>query len=127
MLNVPVITNVSKIEEIAGGQIRLQRMTDEGHTVVQAPLPVVITVTKEINVPRLPSLRSIIKSKSAVIPVWGAAELGVEPAKVGLAGSYTKVTKVFYPDRTRKTAVLQGELIIQIELLVDKLKDSGLV
>jgi len=127
MLDVPVITNVSKIEEIAGGQIRLQRMTDEGHAVVQAPLPVVITVTKEINVPRLPSLRSIIKSKSAVIPVWGLANLGVDPAKVGLVGSYTKVTKLFYPDRTRKTTVLQGELKVQVDLLCEKLKDSGLV
>ncbi len=102
-------------------------MIDEGHAVVQAPLPVVITVTKEINVPRLPSLRSIIKSKSAVIPVWGVAELSIEPAKVGLAGSYTRVTKLGYPDRSRKTMVFQGELKVQIDLLCEKLKDSGLV
>ena len=127
MLKIPFIAYVSKIEEIKENYLRVSRMVEEGHEVIETTLPAVITVAKEINVPRLPSLRSIIKSKSAVIPVWGAAELGVEPAKVGLAGSYTKVTKVFYPDRTRKTAVLQGELIIQIELLVDKLKDSGLV
>lgn len=127
MLGVPVITNISRIEEIADGQIRVKRMIDEGHVVVQAPLPAVITVTKEINVPRLPSLRSIIKSKSAVIPVWGLQELGVDPGRVGLAGSFTEVIKVFYPERTHQTTIFQGDLGNQVDSLVDKLKATGLV
>jgi electron transfer flavoprotein beta subunit len=127
MLGVSLITNVSKIEEIADGQMRVNRMVDEGHAVVQTPLPAVISVTKEINVPRIPSLRSIIRAKNAVIQVWGLAELGVEAGKVGLSGSYTRVVKVFYPQRTRQATIFKGEMPAQIDLLVDKLKATGLV
>ena len=127
MLAVPSLTYVSKIEEISDVQIRARRMIDEGHEVIQAPLPAVITVTKEINVPRLPSLRGITKSKSAVIPVWNLKELGGDADKVGLAGSYTKVVKIFYPQRNRQAKIFQGDLGNQVSCLVDELKSAGLV
>ena len=59
----------------------------------------VITVAKEINVPRLPSLRGITRSKSAAIATWGLQELGAGKDMVGLAGSSTQVIKVFFPRR----------------------------
>ena len=127
MLAVPSITYVSKIEEISDIQIRAQRMIDEGHEVIQAPLPAVITVTKEINVPRLPSLRGIAKSKSAVIPVWNLKELGCDADKVGLSGSFTKVVKIFYPQRNRQARIFQGDLGNQVGCLVDELRSAGLI
>lgn len=127
MLGASLITNVSKIEEITGGEIRVSRMIDEGHAIVQGSLPAVISVTKEINVPRIPSLRSIIRAKNANIQTWGIAELGVDANKVGLAGSYTRVVKVFYPQRTRQATMLPGEAPAQVDSLVDKLKAAGLV
>jgi len=127
MLEVPFVAYVSRIEEIANGQMRVQRMVEEGHEVIEAPLPTVITVVKEINVPRLPSLRGIVKSKSAVIPVWTVPDLGVDQNKVGLAGSFTKVIKVFFPQRVCQGEIFQGELGNQVECLMGKLKDAGLV
>jgi len=127
MLGVPLVAYVNRIEEMSDGQMRVQRMIDEGHEVIQAPLPAVITAIKDINVPRLPSLRSIAKSESAVIPVWNSQELGADPARVGLSGSFTRVIKVFFPERTRQAEVFQGELEEQVDRLVDKLKSAGLV
>jgi len=127
MLGVPLVAYVNRIEEMSDGQMRVQRMIDEGHEVIQAPLPAVITATKDINVPRLPSLRGIAKSESAVIPVWNSQELGADPARVGLSGSFTRVIKVFFPERTRQAEVFQGELEEQVDRLVDKLKSAGLV
>ncbi len=127
MLEVPFVAYVSRIEEIADGQMRVQRMVEEGHEVIEAPLPTVITVVKEINVPRLPSLRGIVKSKSAVIPVWTVPDLGVDQSRVGLAGSFTKVIKVFFPQRVCQGEIFQGELGNQVECLMGKLKDAGLV
>ena len=127
MLGIPFVAYVSKIEEVASGYMRVQRMVEEGHEVIETPLPAVITVVKEINVPRLPSLRGIAKSKSAIIPVWTAQELGVDQAMVGLSGSATKVIKVFFPQRVCRSEIFQGELESQVECLVGKLKDAGLV
>ena len=127
MLGIPFVAYVGQIEEIAGGQIRLQRMIDEGHEIIQSPLPPVITVTKEINVPRLPSLRGIMKSKSAKIPTWTVKDLGLDPNKVGLAGSYTKVVKIFTPRREKKAEMLPGEVEAQVSCLIGKLKENRLI
>jgi len=87
-------------------------------------LPAVITVVKEINTPRLPSLRGLARSRSVVIPVWTAEELGVDKNMVGLSGSATRVIKIFFPQRVRCGEILQGELQSQVESLVDKLRNT---
>lgn len=127
MLEIPFVAYVSQVEEIADGQMRVQRMVEHGHEVIETTLPAVITVVKEINVPRLPSLRGIAKSKSATIPVWGVQDLSVDPVTVGLSGSFTKVIKVFFPQRVCQSEIFQGELESQVECLMGKLKDAGLV
>jgi electron transfer flavoprotein beta subunit len=127
MLNVPFVAYVGLIEEVSEGSFKLRRLTDEGHEVIQSPLPALITVTKEINVPRLPSLRGIMKSKSAKIPTWTAADLEVSADKVGLSGSFTRVVKIFTPRREKKAEMLQGDTETQVSSLMSRLKDAGLV
>jgi electron transfer flavoprotein beta subunit len=121
MLGLPFVAYVSKVEEVAYGVIRVQRMVEEGYEVVEAALPAVITVVKEINVPRLPSLRGSMKAKTAAIPVWTATDIGAEPDKAGIAGSPTRVVRVFFPRRTRASEMLQGSVEQQVEQLVEKL------
>jgi len=127
MLQMPFIAYVSKIEEICEGKLRAQRMVEEGHEVLEAPLPAVITVVKEINEPRLPSLRGVMKSKSAAIPVWTAADLNIDPATVGLQGSFTQVVKIFFPQRTCQAEIFQGDPDNQADCLVSKLKENGII
>jgi electron transfer flavoprotein beta subunit len=127
MLGVPFVAYVGQIEEIGADQMRVKRMIDEGHEVIQSPLPAVITVTKEINVPRLPSLRGIMKSKSAKIPVWTAADMALDPSTVGLNGSYTKVVKIFTPRREKKAQMIAGEAGAQVTCLIGKLKEGHLI
>ncbi len=126
MLDIPFVAYVSQIEEIRDGYLRLRRMVEEGHEVIETTLPAVITVAKEINVPRLPSLRGIMKSKSAVIPTWGIQELGVDESSVGLSGSSTQVIKVFFPQRVHQAEMLEGPLEKQVDTLIDRLKSAGL-
>ena len=103
------------------------RMVEEGHELIEATLPAVITVSKEINVPRLPSLRGIMRSKSARIPAWGLSELAVDKDKVGLAGSSTQVIKIFFPQRVCRAEILQGTLENKVESLVEKLREARLI
>ena len=127
MLDIPFVAYVSKIEDIADGNIRFQRMVEEGHEVIETTLPAVITVTKEINIPRLPSLRGISRSKSAVIPTWGIRELGVDKDMVGLPGSSTQVIKVFFPQRVCVAEILEGDVETQTTDLIDRLKNASLL
>jgi len=123
MLGIPFVAYVSKVEEIRDGYIRVQRMVEEGYETIEMALPAVITVVKEINVPRLPSLRGSMKAKTAQIPVWSAEDIGVPGDKAGLAGSPTRVVKIFFPQRTHKSEMLQGSLDEQLDQLVQKLEE----
>jgi electron transfer flavoprotein beta subunit len=127
MLEVPFVAYVSQVEEIKDDQIRVRRMIEEGHEVIEAGLPAVITVSREINKPRLPSLRGITRSKSAQIPVWGVKELAIDPSYAGLAGSSTQVVKIFFPQRVCQAEILTGSAAEQAEKLVEKLKGISLI
>ncbi len=127
MLDVPFVAYVSKIEEIRDGYLRVLRMIEEGHELIETTLPAVITVSKEINVPRLPSLRGIMKSKSAKISTWGLDDLGVTEDMVGLAGSSTQVIKIFFPQRVCVAEILEGTPEAKVESLVEKLRGAGLL
>jgi len=127
MLGIPFIAYVNKIEEISSEGMRVKRMVEDGHEVIETPLPAVISVVKEINIPRLPSLRGLAKAKSTAILVWTAQELGVDKKMVGLSGSATRVVKIFFPQRVHRGELLQGEPESQVESLVGKLRDAGLI
>lgn len=127
MLEIPFVAYVSQIAEIDNGYMRVQRMVEDGHEVIETSLPAVITVVKEINVPRLPSLRGLAKAKSAVIPAWTAKELGVDKNMVGLSGSATRVIKIFFPQRVYRGEILQGSLENQAESLISKLREAKLI
>jgi len=127
MLDVPFVAYVSRIEEIKDNYLRVTRAVEDGHEVIETALLAVITVTKEINAPRLPSLRGIMKSKSAVITTWTNNELALDPDTVGLAGSSTQVMKVFFPQRVSKAEILSGDIAKQVDTLIEKLKETKLI
>ena len=125
-LDLPQITYVRKIEEINDKAIVAERLLEDGTEVIEAPLPCLLTVVKEINEPRLPSLKGKMASKKAVIPTWKAADLQCDPKCLGLEGSPTKVVKVFTPPPRGGGEVLKGEPEEIIPPLVAKLKDAVL-
>jgi electron transfer flavoprotein beta subunit len=127
MLGLPFVAYVSKVEEIKDGYLRVQRMVEDGHEIIETTLPAVITVVKEINVPRLPSLRGLARAKSARIPAWTAQDLEVDLNMVGRAGSATWVVKIFFPQRVHRAEVLPGNVETQVESLISKLKEARLI
>ena len=122
-LGIPHTTYVRKIEEIREGYIRCQRMTDDGYEVIEMPLPAVITVVKEINEPRLPSLKGMMRSKKAQVPVWTAADVGADENLCGLAGSPTQVVETFVPIHNVNSEIIEGEPAEQAKKLAEKLMD----
>ncbi len=123
VLGIPFVAYVSKVNEVTDDKMVLERMVEDGHDIIETPLPAVITVVKEINVPRLPSLRGITKSQRAEIPVWTAADLEVDEGRVGLAGSATWVVEIFFPQRVHRGEMLEGDPEGQVDALIEKLRD----
>lgn len=120
-LGYPHTTYVRKIEEIGDGYIRCQRMTEDGYEVVEMPLPAVITVVKEINEPRLPSIKNMMRAKKAIVNVWTADDIGADKDLCGLKGSPTQVVKTFVPVHDIKSEMIEGDAAEQAKKLADKL------
>lgn len=121
-LNIPQVTYVKKIEESNGKVMRVERMMEEGYEVIETPLPVLITVVKEINEPRLPSLKGMMRAKSAKITVFTQKELNLDPQSIGLCGSPTQVVKIFTPPHRTGGQILTGEISEIAEKLVALIK-----
>jgi len=126
-LNIPQVAFVRRIEEIGPEMAVAQRMTEEGYEVIQTPLPALLSVVKEINEPRLPSLRGKLRAKGAEIPIWGVDELGVKEEDVGLDGSPTKVLRIFTPPAREKGEIWEGDPDEAADRLFNKLRDSHLL
>ncbi len=120
-LGLPVITYVSRIEEIDGQSCRVKRLVEDGYENLYSSLPCVITVVKEISVPRLPTLRGKQRAKRMEIPVWGSDELDVELKEVGVNGSPTQVIKIFKPKVARECEKVLARDEESVEKAVDKL------
>jgi len=126
-LGLPQATYVAKVDEIGDGRIKVRRMVEEGYEVLDLPLPALITVVKEINEPRLPSLRGKMKAKKAEIETITAESMGVDESRVGLAGSPTQVWKVFTPPKPTGGEKWTGEAPDLVEKLHAKLKEMQIV
>jgi electron transfer flavoprotein beta subunit len=123
------LTYVSKVREIdaANKKIVVERSIEGGIEVIEAKLPAVISVIKGINEPRLPNLMGIRKAAKAEIPRWTADDLGIDKAKVGAAGSSTKVVEIAVPPPRGAGEILKGELEEIANLVTDKLIDMKVI
>ena len=109
-LNIPQVTYVKKVEEATDRLMRLERMLEEGYEIIEASLPLLMTVVKEINEPRIPSLRGLMRAKAAKIITLTQKDLGLDPQQIGLCGSPTQVVKIFTPPQRQGGQILKGEI-----------------
>jgi electron transfer flavoprotein beta subunit len=79
-LGWPALTLVSTISALDSGNrtIRVERSVEEGRQIVEAELPVVVSVVKDVGEPRYPSFMGIRKASRATIPTWALADLAVD-------------------------------------------------
>ena len=120
-LDVPHATYVRKIT-LDGETAVVERLIEGGYEKVKVPLPALFTVVKEINEPRLPSLRGKLRAKSARIPIWSPQDIEADTGRLGLAGSPTEVIRVFSPEIRSKGEVLEQPLREATQYLLSKLE-----
>ncbi len=121
-LQMPYVTCVQKVRKIENGMMQVERMMDDGYDVIQLSLPSLLTVVKDINEPRVPSLKGKMKSKKAEIKTLTAADIQADEQCIGLAGSPTQVVKVFTPPPRGNRTVFSGTPEEQVIQLVEQLK-----
>ncbi|MFH1826052.1 MAG: electron transfer flavoprotein subunit beta/FixA family protein [bacterium] len=132
-LNIPSVTFAVKIEAtcLSAGKpeptIKIERMLEEVNEVVETPLPCVITVVKQINEPRMPSLKGMMRAKKAVINTLNATDINGDARNMGLNGSPTQVVKIFTPPAKGGGEILSGEPAEIIDKLITKIKERKII
>lgn len=120
-LGIPFITCVQKVRETDGTSMVVERMMDDGYDVVKLPLPALLTVVKDINELRVPSLKGKMKAKKAKITTYSAADIDADASCIGLPGSPTQVVNVFPPEPRGSKEMITGSVDEQVEKLIAKL------
>ena len=121
-LRLPFATCVQKTRKISAEAIEVERMMDDGFDVLRLPLPALITVVKDINEPRVASLKGKMKAKKAEIRKLSAADIGASHQCIGLAGSPTQVVRVFSPEPRGDRKIFSGSVAEQVDQLVECLR-----
>jgi electron transfer flavoprotein beta subunit len=127
MLGVPFVAYIRKIEQVKDNAMVVERMMDEGYDVVETRLPAFITVVKEINQPRLPSLKGKMKAKGLKVTTLSCKDITGDENQCGLKGSPTKVVKIFPPTPRGQREILSGTIEEQIGFVAKKLKEQALI
>ncbi len=107
-LELPQICFVKKIAEITDKSVTVYRLMENGYDVIETPLPAVLSVVKDLNTPRLPSLRGKRLAKSVPLTVWKAEDLNLDEQEIGLNGSPTQVVKIFSPKMDKEVEKLEN-------------------
>ena len=126
-LGLPQVTNVASIT-IDNNVATVKREQECGYEISQANLPLLITVTKVINEPRLPSIKGRMKANKAEIPVWTAQDISVTKEDVGIKASPTRVAKIFNLSQRKQGKIIKDQdAQTAVNDLVSSLSDAGLI
>jgi electron transfer flavoprotein beta subunit len=102
-------TCVMGVADVTPTGLTVKRMHEDGYDRCEVEYPAVITVVKDINIPRVPTLKGRLASEKAAITVWKPADIEADIAKIGLDGSPTRVVKTQPPaPRNSATQILTG-------------------
>jgi electron transfer flavoprotein beta subunit len=127
MLDIPFVAWVRKVEEVGESAIRVERMMEDGYDVVEMAMPALITVVKEINEPRMASLKGKMRAKKAQIAHITAADLHADEERIGLKGSPTQVLRSFVPERKSGGEKVSGEVPELVERIKTTVLDLGVI
>lgn len=124
-LGIPFVTDISKIIEIKEKSIRCMKITDDGYEEVEINMPALITVVKEINMPRLPSVKGMKRARRAEIEIISFSDTNADEGRAGLKGSPTQVLKTFVPVHTVKSEIITGTAEEKADKLACVIRNIG--
>jgi electron transfer flavoprotein beta subunit len=122
-LNIPQVTYVQEVK-IDGEVLTINRALEDGYEIIEVKAPVLLTAIKELNKPRYMNVRDIFASANKEIKLWSANDIDVDKAKLGLAGSPTKVKKSMTKEVKGQGEIINKPVDQAVEYVLEKLKEK---
>ncbi len=127
-LNIPHVTNVTKIIDIKEHSIVLEVDMPTTREICEIKYPCLITVEKGIFQPRLPSYKLKIATSNKEVSMYSLNDFeDKNENNYGLNGSPTQVLKIFPPTHNTDKEVWSGETEEITKKFVNKLIDLKLI
>lgn len=127
-LDWPGLGSIKKIDQIDEKSATVSRMMEDGVEVLKVALPACLSTTKEINEPRLPSLKGKMASKKAAVPKWTLADLGIKPEDAATTLQTSVVSKSSLPPSRPAGLKIEGATSAEKAVkLVDVLIERKLI
>jgi electron transfer flavoprotein beta subunit len=114
-------------EEDGTGRVIVRRNIEYGYVRVEARLPLLLSVVKEINTPRYATFAGILEAEQKEIQILGASDLKIDPSHVGLTGSPTKMADLFMPEMKRRREIIHEKHEVASRLIIEKIHQRGLI
>ena len=125
------LTLVDQIQnvDLLAKNVVVKRKLEGRHEIVEAPLPALITVVREINQPRYPTVPTRLMSEDAEVTLWDNKVMQLDEETIGLKGSATQVRKIFSPERAKGEILGDGANNPEeaAHLLVDTLLEKDII
>lgn len=125
-LGLPQVTYVQKFE-LNNGTVKVQRQLEDGYEVIEVKTPCMLTAVKELNEPRYMAVDKIFEAMQKEIKILTINDIDIEPTKVGLKASPTRVARSFTPQPKGKGVMLEGTTKDKIEQLAVELKHKHVI
>jgi electron transfer flavoprotein alpha subunit len=122
-LDWPQATYVCRVGRPGARGLLVERSLEAGRETLRIRLPAVLTIGAAIHPPRLPTLAGVLRAARAPVVRWSAADLGLDPARVGLKGSPTRVVRMQPPERGRGGLRLGGPPERAVRELLERIAD----
>jgi len=124
LLELAHVSSVRKVS-VEGDAVIAERALEDSIETVKVKMPALISVTREINQPRIPSLMMIMKASKKEIVTWTATDLKLQKEKLD---AKIEVMEVLAPKTERKRVKITGETAQEIaEKLVKALVEEGVL
>ena len=108
MLMLPVITFARSVEA-KDGVVRVERVVENGFDVIEAPLPVVVTVSNELGKARTPTLRETMRASRKPVTAWAAADFGIDAAQLAHDRARRALQRLFIPVDDNRCEFIAGD------------------
>lgn len=130
-MNMVPLTLVDRIVDLdlKAKKITVSRKLEGRHEIVEAKLPALLTVLREMNKPRYPSVPMRLEAQDLPVTLWDSKVLNLDVNQIGLKGSPTAVRKIFSPEREQGEIIGDGagDPVGTAKVLVEKLVQKELL
>jgi len=125
-LQLPQISYLSDLK-YDGKLFTVKKETEEGYQILEVEAPCLVTVLASANKARYMSVAGIVEAFDKEVEIWSADQINVEPEKLGLKGSPTKVKKAFAKEVKGAGEVFDVEAEEAVNIIISKLKEKFII